>query len=505
MSETVSRIASLSSPKLALLMEEMKRKARERTQIPAIERQGEVNYFPLSYAQQRLWLHNQLQPGTPLFNMPVGWHLKGLLDVKAMEAAFTEICRRHETLRTTFALKDGQPVQVVGPPREIVLTKIDLTALPQPERQREMRRCAANWRTLSFDLEHGPLIQICLLKLSEEHHVLLITIHHIISDGWSLQILLRELSELYDANAQGTASPLSDLEVQYGDYAVWQREQLQGKLFERQLSYWKEKLSDAPALLELPTDRSRPAVSSHRGAVVELMLSHELTEKIRALNQREGVTLFMSMLASLQVLLCRYSGQEDICVGSPIAGRRLRQTESLMGFFINTVVLRTELSGNPTFKELLARVREGYLAAYAHQDMPFERLVAELQPDQSRGQSPFYQVWFVLQNVRPETLKFSGLSLSHVSNHIETAPFDLSVMTHEGPEKICLDLVYNTDLFDADTAAQILKDYEALLQQVTAQPEQRILEIPINPATSEEVSEVSFEPDTTETQEQFIF
>lgn len=505
MSETVSRIASLSSSKFALLMEEMKRKARLRTQIPVIERQGEVHYFPLSYAQQRVWLVDQLDPGTPLFDMPVAWHLRGSLDVKAMEAAFTEICRRHESLRTTFTLRDGQPVQVVGPPRRIELPIIDLMALPQQERQLETRRLAANWRALAFDLEHGPLIQICLLKLGEAHHALLITLHHIISDGWSLQILLRELSTLYDAYSQGKASPLSDLEVQYGDYAVWQRGQLQGKLFERQLAYWKEKLSHAPALLELPTDRPRPAVSSHRGAVVELTLSCELTEKIRALNQREGVTLFISMLASLQVLLCRCTGQEDISVGSPLAGRKHRQTESLMGFFINTVVLRTELSGNPTFRELLAGVREAYLAAHAHQDVPFERLVAELQPDKSRGQSPFFQVWLVLQNIRPETLKLSGLSLSHMGNNIETAPFDLSIIAYEGPEKISLDLVYNTDLFDADTAAQILKDYEVLLQQVSAQPEQRILEIAINPTATEEGAEVSFGPGTIETQDQFVF
>jgi hypothetical protein len=507
MSETISRIASLSSPKLALLMEEMRRKARERTQIRVVERRGEVHYFPLSYAQQRLWLVNQLDPITPLFNVPVAQHLKGLLDVKAMEAAFTEICRRHESLRTTFTLKDGQPVQVVGPPRQIALPIIDLTKLPQPERQVETRRLASSWRTLAFDLKHGPLIRICLLKLGEAHHVLLLTLHHIISDGWSLRILVRELSALYDAYLQGQASPLSDLEVQYGDYAVWQREQLQGKLFERQLAYWKEKLSHAPAMLELQTDRPRPAVSSRRGAVVQLMLSRELTEKIRTLNQREGVTLFMSMLASFQALLCRYSGQEDISVGSPLAGRKHIQTESLIGFFINTVVLRTDLYGNPTFRELLARMREVYLTAHAHQDVPFEMVVAELRPDQSRGQAPFFQVWFVFQNFRPEPLELSGLSSGRTGKSIEAShsQYDLSIMMNEGAENICLDLIYDTDLFDADTAAQILKDYEALLQQVTAQPEQRILEIAINPTTIEAGAEVSFGPDTAETQEQFVF
>jgi hypothetical protein len=502
--QAANRLAKLSPLKLALLLERVKQRD-DVAQIHVIPRQDDLNRFPLSYAQQRLWLLDKLEPGGMLFNMPAAWRLEGTLDVRALQAAFTEMCRRHEVLRTTFAVHEGQPVQVVEPAQSCPLPISDLTMLSQAMRRQEVSRIGAEWASLPFDLSRGPLLRARLLKLNEQHHALLLVLHHIIADGWSFGNIFRELSMLYSAYSQSAASPLPELEIQYGDYSVWQRERMQGQVFDQQLSYWKGQLNGLPAFTKLPTDRTRPAVPRRTGRPLRLNLSPELTNRIRALNQREGVTLFMSMLAAFQLLLGRYSGQEDICVGSPLAGRKHRQTESLIGFFINTLVLRTKLSGNPTFSELLARVRETYLGAYAHQDVPFEKLVAELQPDQRAGQSPFFQVWFALQNLRRETLKMAGLTLSPLDIGEKKAQFNLAMILWEEPEHIGCCLISDEDLFDADTAEQILKDYETLLQQVTAHPEQKIFDIPIDSPSREGLSEISTAQDAPGADEQFIF
>jgi hypothetical protein len=485
MSEAAARIARLPPQKLALFLEGVKKRARNSTQIRLAPRQEGENRFPLSYAQQRLWFLDRLQPGTTLFNMPSAWRLEGRLDARSLAAAFTEVSRRHESLRTSFVLHEGQPVQMVSPPGEFSLPLIDLTELPEPARMPKARRLAAQWAKLPFDLARGPLLRACLLRLGAERHALVLTLHHIITDGWSSKILFRELSALYDSGARGEVSPLPELEAQYGDYAVWQRARLQDQLFEKQLAYWREQLSGASPLLELPTDRPRAAAPAHPGAACVITLSKEVTEGIRALNQHEGVTLFMSMLAAFKALLCRYSGQEEIIVGSPLAGRNHRQTEALIGFFINTLVLRTNLSGNLTFRELLARVRETYLAAHANQDVPFERLVAELQPDRSRGQSPFFQVWFALQNVGGEKLKFADLALTPLNIAVKTAQFDLTLSVWEEQDFIGAFLIYDTELFDVGTATQFLEDYKALLCEIVARPEQRILEIPLRPTDAD--------------------
>jgi len=343
-----------------------------------------------------------------------------------------------------------------------------------------------------------------LLKTTEKRHALLMTLHHIITDGWSFGILYRELSALYNAYSNNQPSPLRELEVQYGDFAVWQRGRLQGEFVAEHLSYWKQQLANVPARLELPTDHPRSSVSGHKGAAIETRLSTELTKQVRTLTRRENATLFMTMLAAYQVLLCRYSGQEDICVGSPLAGRKQRHTESLIGFFINTLVLRTDLSGNPSFRELLARVRDMCLAAHAHQETPFERLVAELKPDRRSGQSLFFQVWFTLQNARREAPSLAGLTLSPLGVGFKKAQFDLSLILWEEPENIGVCLVYDADLFEAETAARILKDYEVLLQQVSAQPEQRIWEIPFDEASPGDSVETSF-VGYVQDEDQFIF
>jgi len=504
MNEAASRLAHLSPQKLGLLLKRVKEKDGP-TQIRVIPREQGINRFPLSYAQQRMWLLDQLNPGRSLNNMPNTWTIEGPLDVAALQSALTELCRRHETLRTTFAVHAGQPVQVVNPVEPVPLPVCDLSTLPQPRRRPEALRVAGEWISLPFDLERGPLLRACLLKFNQEHHAILLILHHIITDGWSFRNLTHELSILYGAHSRSDKFPLPELDIQYGDYAVWQRERVEGKLFEKQLSYWKGQLKGVPAFTELPFDRPRRAISNHRGGFRVSNFTPELSTQIKELNQRTGVTLFMSTLAAFQLLLHHYSGQNDICVGSPSAGRRHRQTENLIGFFINTLVLRTTFSDNPTFTELLSRVRETYLGAHAHQDVPFERLVAELKPDQSRGQTPFFQVWFALQNNRREKPSFDGLILRPFNQSVRIAQFDLALILCEEGDQISCGLIWDRDLFDPETAEQILKDYEALLKQVTANPEQRIAEIPFEPNSRSQSSEALIDDDTWPNEEQFVF
>jgi len=505
MNSAANRIAELSPVKLARFLEQVKKKPQENALIRVIPRQGGPNFFPLSFAQQRLWILDRFEPGTSLFNTATAWWLEGPLNVSALAAAFTEIHRRHESLRTTFAVQEGHPVQVVAPPQTVPLPIVDLSTLPERTRRREAHRIATEWGWLPLDIEHGPLMRTVLLKTAAERHALLMTLHHIITDGWSFGILYNELSTLYNAYSKNQPSPLRELEVQYGDFAVWQRARLQGEFVAEHLSYWKQQLANVPARLEIPTDHPRSTVSTHKGAAIETKLSNELTNQIRTLSSRESATLFMVTLAAFQVLLCRYSGQEEICVGSPLAGRKQRHTESLIGFFINTLVLRTDLSGNPSFRELLARVRDMCLAAHAHQDTPFERLVAELKPDRRSGQSLFFQVWFTLQNARREAPSLAGLTLSPLGVGVKKAQFDLSLLLWEEPENINVCLVYDTGLFEPETAARILKDYEMLLQQVSAQPEQRIWEIPFYESNTGESADTSFLQDVEENEDQFVF
>src|SRR6185369_16183357 len=322
-----------------------------------------------------------LDPGRSTYNMPTQIRLTRKLNVTALERAISEVVRRHEVLRTTFHTVNGEPVQVVAPAHQVRLPILDLSDIDNEERQRETEHHAVQEARLPFDLRQGPVWRARLVRLAAEEYVLLFTMHHIVSDGWSMEILTREVSALYEAYVAGQQSPLPELPIQYADYVVWQREWLQGEVLEEQLDYWRKQLSGAPAVLELPTDRPRPAQLSHRGAYMPLQLSAELTSELKQLSQREGVTLFMSLLASWQLLLARYSRQADVVVGSPVANRTLPEVEGLIGFFVNTLVLRTEVGGELRVRELLQRVREMCLGAYAHQEVPFEMLVEELQPE----------------------------------------------------------------------------------------------------------------------------
>ncbi|MGZ3461589.1 MAG: condensation domain-containing protein, partial [Archangium sp.] len=353
--------------------------------------------LPLSFAQQRLWFLDQLEPESPLYNLPAAIRLEGTLDLAALRHGFQELVRRHESLRTTFRSEAGQPLQVISPSLSLPLEVVDLSGLPCEQREAELRRLAQEDAQRPFNLSTGPLLRTHLLRLSDSEHVLLLNLHHIISDGWSTGVLVRELAALYEAHLQGNSAPLPELMVQYADYAVWQR-QWQSEVLEQQLSYWKQQLAGVPQALELPTDKPRPPVQSYRGAQFPVQLSKDLSEALKAFCQREGVTPFMALLASFQLLLSRYSSQDDVSVGAPIAGRQHAELEGLIGFFVNTLVLRARFAAVSSFRALLHQVRESTLDAFAHQDVPFEKLVEELRPPRDLSRSPLFQVMFALQN-----------------------------------------------------------------------------------------------------------
>ena len=435
--------------------------------------------LPISFSQQRLWFLDQYEPNSSVYNIPSALRLRGSLNVAALEQSLNELIRRHESLRTTFSTVNAEPVQVFAPSVEFALAVVDLRDHPESEREEEARQLAREEAGRPFDLARGPLFRSKLLRLDEDDYVLLLTMHHIVSDGWSTGVLYRELSVLYRAFVKGESSPLPELPIQYGDYAVWQRQWLQGKVLESQLSYWRKQLEDIPGVLNLPTDRPRPAVQSFRGKRQSIELSRELTQGLKALSRKQGVTLFMTLLVAFQTLLYRYSGQEDVVVGSPIANRNRAEMEGLIGFFVNTLVLRTDLSDTPTFRELLQRVRKTALEAYEHQDLPFEKLVEELQPERSLSHSPLFQVMFVLQNAPSTALTFEGLSASPVRIGAETAKFDLTLSMSETVEGLRGSLQYSTDLFDGATIARMSGHLQTLLEGIAANPDQRISQLPI--------------------------
>ncbi|HEX7239255.1 MAG TPA: condensation domain-containing protein, partial [Longimicrobiaceae bacterium] len=436
-----------------------------------VERTGAL---PLSFAQERLWFLDRLQPGSSFYNMPRALRLGGELDPRALEDALGEIVRRHEALRTTFAEVEGVAVQVVAPFGGFALPVEDLSGLEEGERVAVAKGRVAEDAARPFDLERGPLFRAGLLRLEAEEHVLLLCVHHVVSDGWSMGVLFGELSALYAAYREGRESPLPEPAVQYADYAAWQREQLEGEVLERQVGYWKERLAGAPELLELPTDHPRPAVQTYRGASQPIELPGELLERLEALARREGVTLYMVLLGAFQVLLSKYAGSEDVVVGSPIAGRTRREVEGLIGFFVNTLVLRTDVSGDPGFREVLRRVREGTLGAYENQDVPFEKLVAELQPERSLSHSPLFQVMFALQNAGGAEGALPGLRLQGVGAEQESAKFDLSLALAATPQGLFGELSYSTELFERGTIVRMVGHLERVLEQVAEDPNVRL-------------------------------
>jgi amino acid adenylation domain-containing protein len=443
-------------------------------QAPPIRKTSRDAVLPLSFAQQRLWFLDQLEPNSAFYNIPEVVRLNGQLDLAALEQSLNEIVRRHEILRTTFVTEDGQPRQVIAPELRLPLPLVDLRHLPLAQRESELRRLATEEISRPFDLARRPLLRAAILRMDDDEHVVVLNIHHIISDDWSTGVLIGEVVALYVAFSKGQPSPLPELPIQYADFAAWQRGWLQGEALEAQLDYWKQQLGGAPPLLELPVDRPRPPVQSYAGAYQIFSLAPELSAAIRAFNQREGVTLFMTLLAAFQALLARYSRQDDISVGTPIANRTRAELEGLIGFFVNTLVLRTDLSGEPSFRELARRAREVCLGAYAHQDLPFEMLVDALQPRRNLSHSPLFQVMIALQNTPVGTQELPGLQISPVEAHSGTAKFDMTLFIGEEGDRITGALEYNTDLFDAATIERMLSHFQALLEQAIADPEQPI-------------------------------
>ena len=440
-------------------------------------RDGEL---PLSFAQQRLWFLDRLEPGSASYNVPAAIRLDGPLDTRALERTFEEIVRRHEVLRTTFETTDGHPVQVIAEPSGFKISLIDLRGLSEDDREREVMRLATAEAYRPFDLARGPLLRVTLMDLAEEEHVLLLVLHHVVCDAWSLGILVREWVACYEAFATGTTPSLEPLPLQYADFARWQCEWLKGSILEEQLAYWKRQLANLPPL-NLPTDRPRPSIQTFNGGWYKFRLPKNLSDSLTELGRQEGATMFMTVLSVFKVLLSRYTGQRDIVVGTPIANRNRMEIEGLIGFFTNTLVMRTDLSGNPTCRELLQRLRHVALDAYAHQDLPFEKLVEELQPERELTRNPLFQVLFAVQNAPMDPLALPRLGLRPLDLERIKTRFDLELHVGETDEGLTAAFCYNTDLFDAPTIVRMAGHLRVLLESFTLDPQQPIAELPMLP------------------------
>lgn len=439
---------------------------------------------PLSFAQYRLWFLEQLEPNNPAYIISKALRLKGQLNVSVLQESLNEISVHHEALRTNFiSSSDGSPIQIINSPRPVELTIVDLTQ--ESENQEQIQNILHQAAQRPFNLKSDLMLRVTLLQINQEEYILLLVVHHIAADGWSLGILWQQLAAVYDAFLHEKPSPLSKLPIQYADFAIWQRQHLSGEVLEKQLTYWKTQLADATTVLELPTDYPRLPSQTYRGAAECLLLSPTLSTSLTTLSRQTGATLFMTLLAAFGTLLHRHTGQEDILIGSPVAGRDRTEIEGLIGFFINTVVLRTNFSKHPNFQSLLSQVRQMALAAYAHQDTPFEKLVEELHCQRDLSRNPLFQVWFNMLNLGDIQLELSGMSVEHFPLLETTAKFDLTLYVTEQNQGIQLELVYNADLFHADTMQQMLIHYQTLLESIVANPEQCISTLPLLPKTAD--------------------
>ncbi len=466
--EISERKSKLSLAKQALLEKRLRGTVESNPQLKVIPRRSQQSSVPLSFSQQRLWFLHQLDPNSAAYNEVASVHLTGTLNVAALQQSLNEIIRRHEVLRTTFGIEDGQPVQIIHSTLNFKLSVFRCES--ETIIDEEIKK--------PFDLTQAPLLRGTLLHLGEREHLLLFVMHHIVCDGWSLQVILRELATLYEAFSTGKPSPILELPIQYADFAVWQR-QRSAEHLQTQLSYWKQQLANTPTGLNLPTDRPRLPIKTFPGATVNFKLSKHITEMLKCLSQGSGCTLFMTLLAAFQTLLHRYSGQDDILVGTPIANRNLSETEGLIGFFVNTLVMRTDFSGNPSFQKLLNRVRSLAVNAYANQDLPFEHLVEQLQPERNLSHQPLFQVMFVFQDDPIEDLILPGLTISRQPIDNKTAKFDLTLYLVDSESGLSGLFEYNTDLFDADTINRMVGHFSTLLEGIIADSERPISEVPL--------------------------
>ncbi|WP_407883236.1 amino acid adenylation domain-containing protein, partial [Scytonema sp. NUACC26] len=482
MSDLLKRLETLSPEKRELVLQKLKKQQqfsqndRSLTPLLTVSREQPL---PLSFAQQRLWFLNQLEGESCVYNVPFFWQLSGFLNISALEQAIREIVQRHEVLRTTFSVIDGSPIQVIHTHPQLMIQVLDWRQLTEKDRLSKAQQLATEELLQPFDLSNPPLLRVKLLQLADQSYLLLLVIHHIVCDGWSMDIFRRELFTLYTAFCAGEPSPLPELSLQYADFAHWQRQWLQGEVLQTQLNYWQKQLAAVPPLLELPTDRTRPSVQSFRGRSIFLELTQDLTQKLKRLSQESGTTLFMTLLAAFTLLLSRYSGQEDIVIGSAIANRNRREIETLIGFFVNTLALRTNLQGNPTFLELLNRVKQVTLDAYDHQDLPFEKLVDELGLERSLSQHPLFQVAFSLQNESEQKLEINGLNVTRFQWENTTTLLDLLVTFRETPQGLIGEWEYTTDLFDTKTIKRMAEHFEVLLEGIVDRPHQSIHSLPL--------------------------
>jgi amino acid adenylation domain-containing protein len=451
-------------------------KGEEQDYVSKLVRRQSREALPLSYAQQRLWFLNQLEPGSAAYNLPFGVRLSGVLDREGLRRSLQELVRRHEVLRTRFAMAEGQPIQVVESDRELEVEEIDLGGVEEEKREEEAQKIAEAEAKRGFDLEQGPVLRVKLIQVEEGEHVLLVNMHHIVSDGWSAGVMVREFSLLYRAYVEGGEPGLPELKIQYGDYAVWQREWLCGEVLEEELGYWRMQLEGLEPL-ELPADYTLGRVRSWRGEVVGFQMEKELTWKLKEMSRGAGVTLFMSLLAGLQVVLWKYGGQEEVGVGTPVANRKPVAVENLIGLFVNTLVMRTGLRGDPDFTEVLKRVRRVALEGYQHQDVPFEKVVEELQPERDLTSTPLFQVMLVLQNAEREELELPGLRLKEFAIETGVAKFDLLWTMQESGEGIVGQVNYGCELYKAETVKRLVRDLRWVLERMVADKGQRIGEL----------------------------
>ncbi|TAN46872.1 MAG: amino acid adenylation domain-containing protein, partial [Methylococcaceae bacterium] len=483
MHDLARRIANASSEQRALLMARLQKTGA--ASVSRVQPRIARDEAPLSHAQERLWFLSQLEPDAASYHISAALRLSGRLDHAALERALNELMRRHAVLRTCFVAVDGRPLQKIHPSPDLTIARLDLSDLPEKQQDEEIRRRIAADARQPFDLAHGPLLRVSLLALTppsttkHSAHVLLFTVHHIVFDGWSVGILLDEFTALYAAFHAGRPSPLAELPLQYADYAAWQRTGLQGEVFAKQMHYWRRQLAGAPPLLELPTDRPRPATRSRRGAAFRFTLADELSASLYALSRREKATVFMTLAAAFKTLLLRYSGQTDISVGTPVANRARSELENLIGFFVNTLVLRTDLAGNPPFSELLARERRVCLEAQAHQDLPFEKLVEALQPERRLNHSPLFQVMFVFTQDDRQAPVLPELRAERLDVDTHAAPFDLTLLVTAQQRALSAEFEYDLDLFEPDRIARMADHFQTLLRGIAVQQQTPIGDLPL--------------------------